>query len=170
MSESNPNSSSTWYAVYTKPRWEKKVADLLGKKHIEHYCPLNRVERQWSDRKKIIDEPLFTSYVFVRVSEADKWRVKEVDGILNYVYWLGKPAAIPDQEIELIKRFLQEHQQVQISSLKLKLNDQVRIISGPFVDRKAEVVGFKGKQVEVQIPSLGLSLIASIKSSDLEII
>ena len=68
--------SLQWYAVYTKPRWEKKVADLLTKKQIENYCPLNRVLRQWSDRKKVILEPLFTSYVFVRISESNQLAIR----------------------------------------------------------------------------------------------
>ncbi len=162
--------SPSWYAVYTKPRWEKKVAELLGKNHIEHYCPLNRVERQWSDRKKIIDEPLFTSYVFVKVSQADQWRVKAINGILNFVHWLNRPARIPDEDINLIKQFLQEHQQVKVAEFSFKHNDRVRILSGPFINQEAQVSTIKGKQVQVLIPSLSLSLMATIKTSDLEII
>ena len=65
-----------WFVVYTIPRWEKKVALLLQQKGIEHYCPLNKVTRQWSDRRKIVVEPLFKGYVFVKVSEALKWEIK----------------------------------------------------------------------------------------------
>src|ERR1700759_2085013 len=61
--------AKNWYVVYTKPRWEKKVAKQLEQKKIEHYCPLNKVQRQWSDRKKIILEPLFSCYVFVCLDE-----------------------------------------------------------------------------------------------------
>ena len=59
----NNKSMSTekkWYAVYTRPKWEKKVAELLSRKRIENYCPLNKSIKQWSDRKKTIFEPLFT--------------------------------------------------------------------------------------------------------------
>src|SRR5215211_2634080 len=94
---------SKWYAVYTKPRWEKKVADLLTRKQIENYCPLNKVKRQWSDRKKIVMEPLFQSYVFVRVPKNMLTMVRETSGVLNFVYWLQKPAIIRDEEIDLIK-------------------------------------------------------------------
>jgi transcription antitermination factor NusG len=58
-----------WYAIYTRPRWEKKVNGLLEAKGIESYCPLNRVRRKWSDRIKTIEEPLFKSYVFVKIAE-----------------------------------------------------------------------------------------------------
>src|SRR4029077_16112 len=95
-----------WFAVYTRPRWEKKVAEILTRKKVENYCPLNKVLRQWSDRKKIVHEPLFTSYVFVRVSESEIMSLKRINGVTNLVYWLGKPAIIRDSEIETIKMFL----------------------------------------------------------------
>ena len=65
------NNTKNWYAVYTRPRAEKKVADALTKKKIENFSPINKVIRQWSDRKKIVYEPLFTSYVFIKVSELE---------------------------------------------------------------------------------------------------
>jgi len=89
-------SGKSWYAVHTRPRWEKKVAGQLAKKRLEYYCPLNKVQRQWSDRKKIILEPLFTSYVFVRLSETEHLPVLQTDGVLSFVYWLKKPAVIQD--------------------------------------------------------------------------
>ena len=79
-----------WYAVYTKPRWEKKVASLLARKDIEQYCPVNKVVRQWSDRRKMVEEPLFKLYVFIRVKESDFVTVKQTDGVVKMLYWLGK--------------------------------------------------------------------------------
>src|ERR1700712_1703924 len=92
----------TWYAVYTKPRWEKKVAGILEENGIEYYCPLNKVVKQWSDRKKVVMEPIFKSYVFVRVPEKEKWDLRKIVGIINFVYWLGKPARIKDDDIHTI--------------------------------------------------------------------
>ena len=94
-----------WYAVYTRPRWEKKVADLLVKKHIESYCPLNKIVRQWADRKKLVLEPLFTSYVFVHTTPQEQLAIKQTDGILNFVYWLGQPAVIRDEEIDAVVKY-----------------------------------------------------------------
>ena len=99
------NENKKWYAVYTRPRWEKKVSDILTRRKIENYCPLNKVVRQWSDRKKVLHEPLFTSYVFVRISEPELNSLKQTVGVINLVYWLGKPAVIRDPEVEMIKRF-----------------------------------------------------------------
>jgi transcription antitermination factor NusG len=62
--------NTKWYAIYTRPRWEKKVNFLLQGKGIESYCPLNKVRRKWSDRIKTIEEPLFKSYVFVKIDES----------------------------------------------------------------------------------------------------
>ena len=91
-----------WYALYTKPRWEKKIHKSLQNKGIESYCPLNKVRRQWSDRIKVIEEPLFKSYIFVRVEEAMKTEVRYVDGVLNYVYWNGKPAIVKDDDFNYV--------------------------------------------------------------------
>src|ERR1700688_1588847 len=108
----NKHDGKKWYVVYTKPRWEKKTEGYLLKENIECYCPLNKVTRKWSDRKKTILEPLFKSYVFVKVDDNQKWHVVDIPGVLNYVYWLGKPALIPEREIEAIRNFLQEYDQV----------------------------------------------------------
>ena len=83
------NEEKKWYVVYTRPRWEKKVSGILMSRGIEYYCPLNKVMKQWSDRKKIVLEPLFKGYVFIKIPESLKWEVKSVEGVLNYVYWLG---------------------------------------------------------------------------------
>ena len=97
-----------WYAVYTKPRWEKKIDSVLIRKGIESWCPLQKIERQWSDRKKIIEDPLFKSYVFVRISNEEKTKVLMTDGVLNFVHYLGKPAVIKNDEVDTIKRYLAE--------------------------------------------------------------
>src|SRR4249919_618677 len=112
-----------WFAVYTKPRWEKKVAGLLDEKGIENYCPLNKVVKQWSDRKKVVMEPIFKSYVFVRVPEAEKWELRSINGIINFVYWLGKPARVKDEDIDTIRKFLHEFSDIQVEEApRLKVN------------------------------------------------
>ncbi|HVX26897.1 MAG TPA: UpxY family transcription antiterminator, partial [Parafilimonas sp.] len=87
MAENN----KSWYAVYTKPRWEKKVNSKLLNKGIESWCPVQKLQRQWSDRKKIIEDPLFKSYVFVHISDAEKSKVLNTEGIIQFVYYLKKP-------------------------------------------------------------------------------
>ncbi|MEP7279404.1 MAG: UpxY family transcription antiterminator [Bacteroidota bacterium] len=159
-----------WYVVYTRPRWEKKVADLLKRKKIEHYCPLNRVHRQWSDRKKIVFEPLFSAYVFVHIDETEQLPVRITDGIINFVYWLGKPAVIRNEEIHAIKEFLHDYKEVRIEKTRVNLHDVVRVIGGPLVMQKGQVVSVRNKTVKVMLPSLGYMMQAELETSNVEII
>jgi len=159
-----------WYAVYTRPRWEKKVADLLVKKHIESYCPLNKIVRQWADRKKLILEPLFTSYVFVHTTPQEMLTIKQTDGILNFVYWLGQPAVIRDEEIDAVKQFLDEYHNVQLEKINVNMHDRVRISSGPLMAREGDVIEVRSKTVKVQLPTLGYALTAEVEKSNVEII
>src|SRR6266496_2745802 len=129
-----------WYAVYTRPRWEKKVAEILSEKKIENYCPLNKVVRQWSDRKKVVLEPLFTSYVFVRASEKEHLEIRKVDGIINFVYWLSKPAIIRNEEIDCIKNFLNEHNNVHLEKTPVGINDIVRVTKGALMEYEGNVI------------------------------
>jgi transcription antitermination factor NusG len=155
----------TWYAVYTKPRWEKKVDARLNDQGMESYCPLNRVRKKWSDRMKWVDEPLFKSYVFVHVYPDEQTKVRMVDGVLNYVYWLGKPAVVKDSEIEDIRRFLDEHSDVQVVPVELKPDDKVVIRSGILMDKTAVVQRVLQHTVEVVIESLGYKLVAKVDKS-----
>jgi transcription antitermination factor NusG len=156
-----------WYAVYTKPRWEKKVAGLLLHKGIESYCPLNKVRRRWSDRMKTIEEPLFKSYVFVRVDDSARTAVRMTDGIINFVYWDGKPAIIKDREINIIKQFLDEHENVMLQKMEVGINERVKVIAGPMMEAEGKVLEIKHKTAKVAIDSLGYVLVATIDKTKL---
>ena len=156
-----------WYAVYTRPRWEKKVDSLLTEKGIQSYCPLNKVRRRWSDRIKIIEEPLFKSYVFVRIEDSERTNVRMTSGVVNFVYWDGKPAIIREKEIQTIRRFMNEHENVELVKMELSPDSRVRISSGPMMDQEGRVMEVKNKTVKVCIDSLGYMLIAYIEKSKL---
>ena len=158
-----------WFAVYTKPRWEKKVAGLLDEKGIENYCPLNKVVKQWSDRKKIVLEPIFKSYVFVRVPESEKWGLRTVNGIVNFVYWLGKPARIRDEDILTIRKFLNEFSNVTVEEVqRLSVNSKVRIKTGVLMNYHGVLVEMHGSRAKVRIESMGLQLSAQFDKKNLE--
>jgi transcription antitermination factor NusG len=159
-----------WYALYTKPRWEKKVFRLLEEKGIEGYCPLNKVTRKWSDRMKTIEEPLFKSYVFVRITEPMHNQVRMTPGVMNFVYWQGKPAIVKDREIEVIRKFLNEYNNVIAQPLELKPQSKVKIQQGIFMDKEATILKVRGKKVQVIINSIGYSLVAFVDKSNLAII
>ena len=159
--------SRKWLAVYTRPRWEKKVNQLLIEKGLECYCPLNKVRRKWSDRVKIVEEPLFKSYVFVKVTDEDRKTVRMTNGAINFVYWAGKPAVIKEKEITAIKRFLDEYENVEARHVELKPNQRVRITNGTLMDHEGKVLDVRHKTVRVAIDSLGYILVATIDRSKL---
>ena len=156
-----------WLAIYTRPRWEKKVNQLLAEKGLESYCPLNKVRRKWSDRYKIVEEPLFKSYVFVKVSDEDRTNVRMTTGAINFVYWDGKPAVVKEKEITAIRRFLDEYENVEARPVKLKVNQRVRITNGTLMDHEGKVVDLQHKTAKVAIDSLGYILVATIDRTKL---
>ncbi|MBA2250514.1 MAG: UpxY family transcription antiterminator [Chitinophagaceae bacterium] len=157
-----------WYAIQTRPRWEKKVVGRLDEKGIENYCPLVKTMRQWSDRKKVILEPVFKSYVFVKIADEKKWDIKKIDGILNYVYWLGKPALIREEEINIIRKFLNEFQDIQVEKNSLVVNSKVRIKQGVLMNYEGMILEVSGNRVIVKIESLDLQLSAHFDKKNLE--
>ncbi|HYE55797.1 MAG TPA: UpxY family transcription antiterminator [Chitinophagaceae bacterium] len=159
-----------WYAVYTRSRWEKKVSTALTRKKIENFCPLNRSVRQWADRKKIVYEPLFSCYVFVRASENEHLAIRQTEGIVNFVHWLGKPALIRNEEIDAVKRFLNEHDNIMLEKIDVSIDDRIRITSGPLMECEGSVVQVKNSSIKVHLPSLGYAMVAEVKMTEVEII
>jgi transcription antitermination factor NusG len=143
------------------------VHSLLSEKKIESYCPLNKVRKKWSDRMKIVEEPLFKSYVFAKVSTEDQTKVRMTAGVMNFVYWQGKPAIIPVKEIEIIRKFLNEYENVFAEPIELKEDGRVTIRQGLFMDHEAKIIRIEGNKVKVVIESIGYSLIASIDKKNL---
>jgi transcription antitermination factor NusG len=162
--------NSWWHAVYTKPRWEKKVAALLEAKGIEYYCPLNKVVKQWSDRKKTVFEPLFKSYVFIQAPDEKKWEVLNINGIINYVTWLGKPAKIKESEIATIRKFLKEFSSVEVVEGPLHINDRVKVKQGALMNYHGILLQISGNRASVKIESMGLQLTTLIDKKNLEIV
>jgi len=159
-----------WYALCTRPRREKKVAEILARKKIENYCPLNKVVHQWSDRKKVLLEPLFTSYVFVRTTEKLLPDIRKVNGIINFVYWLSKPAIIRNEEIDCIKNFLNEHNNVHLEKTPIGINDIVRVTKGALMEYEGNVIAVKNKTVKIILPSLGYMMIAEVEKTSVKLI
>ncbi len=103
----NKSSDIFWTAFYTMPRSEKKTAERLIERGYEVYCPTRTVVKQWSDRRKKVSEPFFTSYLFAKVNEKLRNEILKDRGVVSNVFWLGKPAIIREQEILAIKSFLE---------------------------------------------------------------
>lgn len=159
-----------WYAVYTKPRCEKRVSALLTKKKVENYCPLNRTNGQSIDRKKAALEPLFPCYVFVNITEMEMQAIRQTSDVVNFVYWLGRPAVIKDVEIESIQHFVSEHSDVVLEKTPVNVSDMVRIVSGPSMEFDGNVVSIKNNKVKVTLPSLGVMMTADVQKSNVELL
>jgi transcription antitermination factor NusG len=159
-----------WFVLYTKPRWEKKVATQLNKKGFEVYCPLNKVRRKWSDRYKIIEDPLFKSYVFINFDIEEQTRVRLTDGVVNFVYWQGSPAIIKESEILLIKRFLNEFTDVRVKTIELNPGMKVRVKTGLMMDHEGLVIDVKNNLVSVVLETLGYQLTATFDKKNLELV
>ncbi len=157
-----------WYAVYTKPRWEKKICQQLERKGLVFYCPMTKVQRRWSDRYKIVEEPLFKSYVFVFVAEEEKSRIRLTDGVVNFLYWNGRPAVIRDAEIEMIRKFLNEYEEVEARPIQLESGQRVRVKSGIMMDTEGIVIKVSNNKAYVLLESLGYELSAQFEKGNLE--
>ena len=161
-----------WHVIYTKSKWEKKVDGLLLQKGFESWCPVQKKERQWSDRKKIIEEPLFRSYVFVRIDETESAKVKMTDGVLNFVFYLGKPAIIREEEIDMIQKYLGEKEATLqlISDEGFREDTKIRINYGVFMDREGVVTYSDKKKVYVRLQSLGQVMVVEFPHSHVSLI
>lgn len=160
-----------WLAVYTKPRWEKKLQLVLEEAGLECWCPTQVTERQWSDRKKKIVEPLFKGYLFVHISKNQQTQVRMVPGILNFVYFLGKPAVIRAEEIETIKRYLQADNAsiTVVSKESFEKDTQIRVVKGVFMNREGKIIkALNSRRVMVALETLGQVMLVEFSVNQLE--
>ena len=164
-------SEKKWHVVYTKSKWERKVDSLFQINGIESWCPVQKRERQWSDRKKIIEEPLFRSYVFVRISKEEHTKVLSTIGVVNFLYFEKKPAIIRDNEIETIKRYLGlSNATIQVvNMMSIPAETKVLINQGLFMGQKGEVIKASKKSVFVRLESINMMMIVEFKVEEVSI-
>jgi transcription antitermination factor NusG len=170
MINQNPARSVLWYALYTKPRFEKKVAGQLQDKHIESYLPLKRVLKQWSDRKKWVEEPLFRSYIFIHTDLRDQQRALCTHGVLKLVAFGNQPALVRDEEIDIIRRILLEDTDVE-SCLPVSVGDRIEIVRGPLMGIQGRLEEIRSsKRLVLVIDSIKQALRFSVNLSDIKVI
>lgn len=145
-------------AIYSKSRNEKKVVERLENKGIEAYCPMQTRKKQWSDRIKKVTEPIISSYVFVRCTEAERIQVLQDPAILNFVFYLGKPAVIRDIEMDKLKYIMGEQNSSygDISLDQYSAGDKVRLLKEGFSDLEGILQKVEKHKVSVLIESIGL--------------
>ena len=153
-----------WYVLYTKPRSEKKTASILEKSGIEVYCPIIKEVRQWSDRKKTVEVPLFSSYLFVRLAPSERELVFEAPGVVRYLFWLNRPAIVKDHEIKTLKSWLSG----EVFSAKvqdLKAGDSLSIQKGHFKGKKGIIEHINSNRIQLVLKELGLKVSIAIKEA-----
>jgi transcription antitermination factor NusG len=160
-----------WYAIYTKSRNEKRVAELLDQQGIENYLPLIKKIRIWSDRKKMVEMPLFSSYIFVNINEKEYFECLKIQGVVKFVSFERKRIAIPTYQIEAIRKYVETGEELIPNAGDYTVGKRVRVIRGGMKGLEGRLTEVLGKQrVKVEIESIQQSLFLQIPLGSLEII
>jgi transcriptional antiterminator RfaH len=150
-----------WYVAYTYPKFERKVRETLTRKNINAYLPLQKVTRQWSDRKKRIEVPIFPNYIFVNVLYNERFDILNVPGVVRFVTFGGSLAVISNEEIDSIQKLVTGNAEVELTT-DFKEGDLVKMVTGPFAGLKGLLYERNnGTRFAVRIE--GLSQIISIE-------
>lgn len=161
-----------WFALYVQPRKEKVVEKELLKRGFEVYLPIRTELRKWKDRKKIVEMPLFTSYIFTHIEDNDMWEIVQVSGCIKFIWFNGKPCPIPENQIDSIKMLLEKNIEIEFDNEILpSKGDRIKIIEGGFAGLVG-VIKHKGDKnnFAVRIDSLGVDLTITLNKSNLKVI
>ena len=150
---------NNWYVLYTKPRAEKKVNERLQAIGVESYLPLHHAPHSWSDRVKIVDKPLFGSYIFVRCGEPELHALLYVYGVVRIVYYCGQPAVVRPKEIDAIRSFL-----IQAANRKLCIGEEVEILSGVLKRISGKIQKIKKKYLLLTIEQIGATVCVDLSN------
>jgi transcription antitermination factor NusG len=160
-----------WYAAYTKPRYEKKAKHYLDQQEIANWLPMQRLRRQWSDRVKWVEEPVFKYYIFVHISESQYFDTLNTYGIVRFITFERKAVQIPDDQMDFLRRIFDTGYEVESSDLDLKTGDRVEIQTGPMAGRQGTLVSRAGdKKVRVDLEILQQSLFITVPVENLMLV
>lgn len=158
---------SSWHVIYTYSGFEKKVNNVLLKNKFNTYLPLQKVARQWSDRKKIVEVPLFPNYIFVQTSAKRRFDILNIQGISHYVAFNKRPVCVSDEEIGAIRTIMIEPE-VAVEKY-IDEGHLVRLTEGPFIGLKGIVFEKKGKKrIGIKIESINQILSIEVCESSIE--
>jgi transcription antitermination factor NusG len=158
--------SNKWYPVYTHSRAEKKAFQALTDKGLETYLPLHRQLKQWSDRKKWVEEPFIKSYLFVRIKEHEQAEVLMTKGIARFIYFSGKIASMPDRQMDELKLLMASPYELEITEDDLKPGEKIMIKAGPLKGLTGEIISYRSqKQLALRLENLGYAIIVHVAAS-----
>src|SRR5712691_4426008 len=157
-----------WYAVYTRARHEKRVAEQLTERSVEFFLPLCRSFHCWNDRSRLVELPLLPGYLFVRIAVKDRLLVLQIPSVVRLLSFQGHPVALPDCEVERIHQALLTNVRMEPHPY-LKLGSCVRIKRGPFEGAEGIVVRSKNIfRVVISLDLLLRSIAVELDAADLE--
>ena len=158
-----------WYALYTHPRAEKQVYQRLIEKSVVTFLPLQKTYRMWSDRKKLVEKPLLSSYIFVKTRSKHFPEVYKTQGVVKLVTFEGRPASIPQKQIDNLRLLINSDEEIEVSSEKFAQGDNVEVVSGSLVGLTGELIRIGSKnRVIVRIDRLDQNLILKIPKTFLK--
>jgi transcriptional antiterminator RfaH len=155
--------NSNWYVLYTKPRHEIKALERLAQNGFEVYCPMRTTLKQWSDRKKKVSEPLLPSYIFIKTTEKNRPQPLKDPSVLNYIFWLGKPAIIRDNEIDTLKGIISKDKVQEFEVRNLKTGDEIEIEK--IKEKKAIIKSISNNYIKAELIELGMTIV--LKKTDI---
>ena len=158
-SDSGLNLKYKWFALYTTPRSEKRVKEKLEMNGYESYLPLHSSPRVWSDRVKIVDIPLFNSYIFVKCKDSDILSLIRMKGVVRVVFYDGKPAIIRQKEIDAIKIFIEA-----AKGKSLCTGDEVEILTGSMKKKSGRIIKMKKKYLVLRLEQLAATVCIKIEN------
>lgn len=172
MNEKEKNTSRTpvrkWFVLYTKPRYEKKTYYLLQGENIECFLPMREELHQWADRKKSVEVPLFTNYIFILVNEKERMKALELDGAMKYVHFGGKIAIVRQETIDSIRCALIRKNDVRLEDTYLEIGKPVTVVRGPLQGLKGILLEQKGStRVGIQVEMLRQLISVEVPVGDL---
>jgi transcription antitermination factor NusG len=154
-----------WFAVYTSYKREKIVHAMLNQKGIHSYLPLQKVTRRYTRKIKTLELPLISCYLFVKITKSEYVPVLETDHVLKFIRFSKNLIAIPEEEINTLKKVVGEGIEIEVEPLSYKKGDEVEIIAGNLTGMRGKLVSVEGKKrVLIDLEHLGYSLRIAIDS------
>jgi transcriptional antiterminator RfaH len=158
-----------WYAIYTRPRAEKQVFQRLCETGIETFLPLQKTYRMWSDRKKLVEKPLLSSYLFVKTKSKHFPEVYKTNGVVKFVTFEGHPASIPQKQIDNLRLLINSDEDIEVSGERFEKGDNVEVVSGSLVGLTGELIKIGNRnRFIIRIDSLEQNLILNIPKTFLK--
>ncbi len=134
------SSEEKWYALYTRPRAEKLVYNRLTEAGIETYLPLQKTYKMWSDRKKLVEKPLLSSYIFVKAIRHDFPKIYKINGVVKFVSFEGQPVSIPQRQIDVLRILIDSNADIEVSSERFERGDRVEVVSGALIGVTGDLI------------------------------